>query len=237
MAHALRTLPLGFAHRGARALAPENTLEACSLAVGLGATGVETDAWLTADGVAVLHHDGTVRNGLRRRPIGSMAAAELPGAVPSMNQLYEAIGCDLDISVDVKDPAAAAVVVAAARSAGGEDAVRRLWLCSPDWRLATTWRELSPAVRLVDSSRLRQVKEGVEKRASLLAAAGVDALNMHHSDWSAGLTTLVHRFGVHAFAWDCQFERVVAKMLVAGVDGVYSDNVEEMMRAIRAWSR
>jgi glycerophosphoryl diester phosphodiesterase len=81
------------------------------------------------------------------------------------------------------------------------------------------------------------VKEGVEKRASLLAAAGVDALNMHHSDWSAGLTTLVHRFGVHAFAWDCQFERVVAKMLVAGVDGVYSDNVEEMMRAIRAWSR
>ncbi len=73
--------------------------------------------------------------------------------------------------------------------------------------------------------------------AALLAAAGIDALNMHHSDWNGGLTTLVHRFGVHAFAWDCQFDRVVAKMLVAGVDGIYGDHVEEMTAALRAWTR
>ena len=60
---------------------------------------------------------------------------------------------------------------------------------------------------------------------------------MHHTDWSPGLTTLVHRFGLHAFAWDCQFERVVAKVLAAGIDGVYSDNVEEMMAAVTAWTR
>ena len=237
MAEALRSPPFAFAHRGARSLAPENTLEAFTLAVGLGATGIETDAWMTADGVAVLDHDGTVRSGLRRRPISSFTAAELPATIPTMAQLYGVLGCDLEISVDVKDPAAAAAVVAAARLSSGEDAVGRLWLCSPDWRLAATWRPLSPVVKLVDSSRLRRVKEGVEKRVSLLAAAGVDALNMHHSDWSPGLTTLVHRFGVHAFAWDCQFERVVAKMLAAGIDGVYSDNVEIMTSAIAAWSR
>jgi glycerophosphoryl diester phosphodiesterase len=234
---ALRSPPIAFAHRGARADAPENTIEAFTLAVELGATGLETDVWLTADGVAVLDHDGAVRTGLRRRPIAGTPVAALPATMPTLAQLYEAVGCDLDISVDVKDPAAAGTVVAVARAAGGDDALRRLWLCSPDWRTAASWRELSPAVRLVDSTRRRHVKEGVEKRASVLAEAGVDALNMHYTDWSGGLTTLVHRFGIHSFAWDCQFERVVAKMLVAGVDGVYSDNVREMAAALTAWTR
>ena len=237
MAGALRASPIVFAHRGARALAPENTVEAFTMAAELGATGLETDVWLTADGVPVLDHDGVVRAGLRRRPLARVAAADLPPGIPTLAQLYEAVGCGLEISVDVKEPEAAAAVVAVAREAGGDDALRRLWLCSPDWRQAASWRTLSPAVRLVDSTRRRAVKEGIEKRAALLAEAGVDALNMHHSDWNGGMATLVHRFGVHAFAWDCQYDRVVASMLVAGVDGVYGDHVEEMVAALRAWTR
>lgn len=237
MPEARRPPPIAFAHRGARALAPENTLDAFTLALELGAGGIETDVWMTADGVAVLDHDGSVRSGLRRRPIGQMAAADLPAGIPTIGQLYEAVGCGLEISVDVKDPAAAAVVVAAARAAGGDEALRRLWLCSDDWEAAAGWRELSPAVRLVDSTRRRRVKEGVERRAALLADAGIDALNMHHTDWNAGLTTLVHRFGVLAFAWDCQFERVAVKMLVAGVDAVYGDHVDELTAAVTAWTR
>ena len=50
----LRRPPIAFAHRGARANAPENTLEAFTLAVRLGATGLESDVWLTRDGEAVL---------------------------------------------------------------------------------------------------------------------------------------------------------------------------------------
>jgi glycerophosphoryl diester phosphodiesterase len=234
---ALRSPPIAFAHRGARSEAPENTIEAFELAVRLGATGIESDAWLTADGVPVLDHDGVVRARLRKKPISQLTAAELPPTIPTLAQLYEAVGTDLEVSIDVKDPAAATAIVATARDAGGQQALRRLWLCSADWRTAASWRELSPVVRLVDSTRHRHVREGVEKRAALLAEAGVDALNMHHSDWSGGLTTLVHRFGVHAFAWDCQFERVVARMLVDGVDAVYSDHVEEMTAALIAWTR
>lgn len=44
-------------HRGAAALAPENTLAAFRLAIEQGVDFVETDVQLTADGVAVLMHD------------------------------------------------------------------------------------------------------------------------------------------------------------------------------------
>ena len=62
--------PIGFAHRGASAHAPENTLEAFVLARRLGATGLESDVWLTADGVPVLDHHGKVGTRVRRRRIG-----------------------------------------------------------------------------------------------------------------------------------------------------------------------
>ena len=45
------------AHRGARSLAPENTLAAARLAHRLGAHRWETDAVLTRDGQLVLFHD------------------------------------------------------------------------------------------------------------------------------------------------------------------------------------
>ena len=46
-----------FAHRGACAYAPENTLEAFELAVRMGAHGVELDAHLSRDGEVVVTHD------------------------------------------------------------------------------------------------------------------------------------------------------------------------------------
>jgi glycerophosphoryl diester phosphodiesterase len=52
--------PLVIAHRGASGLAPENTLAAFSLAVALGADGVEFDVQLTADGRPVVIHDRRV---------------------------------------------------------------------------------------------------------------------------------------------------------------------------------
>lgn len=44
-------------HRGARGLAPENTLAAFERALAIGVDTLESDVHLTADGVAVLHHD------------------------------------------------------------------------------------------------------------------------------------------------------------------------------------
>lgn len=49
-----------WAHRGASAYAPENTLEAFQLAVDMGADGVELDIQLTKDGEIVVIHDETI---------------------------------------------------------------------------------------------------------------------------------------------------------------------------------
>lgn len=226
--------PIGFAHRGARAHAAENTIDAFRLALRLGATGLESDVWMTADGVPVLDHDGVVRSGVRKRRFGSMTRDDLPGHVLTLSELYAACGTDFELSLDVKDPAAAASVVAAARDVGAES---RLWLCSPDWRTAAGWRELSPTARLVDSTRRRLMKEGVERRAATLADAGVDAVNLHHTDWTTGFVTLFHRFEVLTMAWDCQHPHVLLEVLRMGTDAIYSDHVDRMVDALAQAAR
>ena len=227
----LRVPPIGFAHRGARADAPENTIEAFALARRLGASGLESDVWLTADGEAVLDHDGVVRSGVRRRPLSAVRRVDLPPHIPTLAELYDACGTEAEVSLDVKEPSAAARAVAVAREAGG-DALGRLWLCSPDWELAASWRSLSDDVKLVDSTRLKRMKEGTERRAAAITDVGIDAMNLHWSDWSGGLVTLFHRFGRHTFGWDAQYRRQLDALLGMGIDGVFSDHVERMVDAL-----
>lgn len=227
----LRHPPIGFAHRGARAHARENTLESFRLALRLGATGIESDVWLTADGVPVLDHDGVVRTGLRKTPIRSVTSSDLPAHIPRLAALYAACGADFELSVDVAEPDAFAQVVAVARAAG-EGALTRLWVCHHDWRVLATWRPQNDAVRLVDSTRLSRIKEGPERRAAVLADAGIDAVNLHWSDWSGGLVTLFHRFNRYALGWDAQHDRMLDTVLRMGIDGVFSDHVDRMMEAI-----
>jgi len=227
----LRRPPIGFAHRGARANAPENTLAAFALAVRLGATGIESDVWVTRDGEAVLDHDGVVRMGLRRRPIAACDRGDLPAHIPTLAELFETVGTDLEISLDVKDPAAFDRTVEVARQAGG-GALGRLWLCHPDWQQVVEWRAACAEVRLVDSTFLGYMPNGPEERAASLAHAGGDAVNLHHSEWTGGLTALFHRFEVLCFGWDAQHERILDDLLDAGVDAVYCDHVDRMVDAL-----
>jgi glycerophosphoryl diester phosphodiesterase len=225
----LLPVPIGFAHRGARALVPENTLEAFRLAKEMGATGLESDVWLTADGEAVLDHDGKVGGWLRRRSIATVPRRRLPSHVPTLAELYEDGGTDLPVSLDVKDPAAFDAVLAAADEAGAREG---LWLCQTDPELLAGWRTRADGARLVLSTRTRYLPGGPERAAALLSSTGIDAVNMHHSEWTGGMTTLFHRFELACLGWDAQLPRHLAELLDMGVDGVYSDHVDRMMEAI-----
>lgn len=53
--------PRLFAHRGASAVYPENTLPAFAAATAAGLAYLEMDVWATSDGVVVVHHDPTLQ--------------------------------------------------------------------------------------------------------------------------------------------------------------------------------
>lgn len=223
--------PIGFAHRGARAHAPENTLEAFDLALRLGATGLESDVWVTSDGVAVLDHDGDLGRWPRKRMIADATKAELPDHIPSLAEFYDRVGTEHEVSLDVKDPMSFNAVLEAARNAGG-NAEEQLWLCHPNYEQLRDWREHTSA-RLVDSTRLSKIKEGPERRANELRNLGIEAVNLRVTDWTGGLVAVFHRFDRFAFGWDAQHEREIAALIDAGIDGVFSDHVDRLSETIR----
>jgi glycerophosphoryl diester phosphodiesterase len=65
-------------HRGARGLAPENTLQAFAAALALGVTTLELDTGVTKDGVVVIHHDRRLNPDIARGPDGRWLEAPTP---------------------------------------------------------------------------------------------------------------------------------------------------------------
>ena len=226
--------PIMFAHRGARAHAPENTIEAFQLALRLGATGLESDAWLTADGVVVLDHDGEVKRGrFRSVPISTVARDDLPTHIPALSEVIGACGTDFHLSIDLKAPEVGPAVLAVLHDRAPE-LVDRTWLCHPSIDVLTGLRAEDAAVRLVNSTRLSRLDDGPERRAARLAEAAIDGINLRNQDWNGGLVALFHRFERTAFSWDLQFEHHLRPSFRMGIDGVYSDHVDRMHEAFRA---
>jgi glycerophosphoryl diester phosphodiesterase len=225
--------PIAFAHRGARAHARENTLDAFGLGLRLGATGLESDVWLTSDRIPVLDHDGVVRVGRRRRSLTQLRRDQLPEHIPSLTDLFERCGTDYHLSLDLKDRSAGTAVISTVREAAPE-LLPRLWVCDPDVELLAGLRSVDDEVKLVNSTRIARMREGPERRAATLSARGIDTVNLHHTDWSGGLTALFHRFQLVCFGWDMQFEHVLRPALRMGLDGVFSDHVDTMVDAFVA---
>jgi len=70
--------PLIIAHRGASALAPENTLAAFQKAIEDGADGIEFDVRISKDGVPVVFHDATLKRiAERENTVSSLTSEEL----------------------------------------------------------------------------------------------------------------------------------------------------------------
>jgi len=114
----LETLPRPtiFAHRGASAHAPENTLAAFDLALAQGADGIELDAKLSADGQVVVIHDATVdRTTERQSRVKDLSLAELRSLdagsffgeqyrgekVPTLEEVFEAVGKRMFVNVEL----------------------------------------------------------------------------------------------------------------------------------------
>jgi glycerophosphoryl diester phosphodiesterase len=226
--------PITFAHRGASGYRLENTLPAFALALEQGATGIESDVWLSADGVPVLHHDRTIRPPGRRIDVTRRTADELaPHGVPRLADLYETLGTGFELSLDVEHAAVALPALAIAQAAG---AASRLWLCHDDFDLLSALRVRSREVRLVCSTRPRRVPggaAGLGKLVGRLAAVPADALNMHWRDWTPRHVAATHEAGLRAFGWDAQSEAAVEHLLALGIDGLYADHPDVLVDRVR----
>jgi glycerophosphoryl diester phosphodiesterase len=236
---------IGFAHRGARDRAPDNTLKAFRLALALGAPGLESDAWLSAEGTVVLDHDGLIGPPWRRQPISRFALAALPNHIPTLAALYQECGSGFELSLDLKAPTAAPAIIETARAAD-RGALARLWLCHPDPAVLSQIRNNDGQVHLVHSTSPRQLSGGAGSAAvgmapldALHAAAladaalGIDAINLRADYWDQAGIACVHDAGLLAFGWAAQRRVTLDRLLAAGADGVYSDHVPLMMAALR----
>ena len=98
---------LVFAHRGASAYAPENTITAFELAAEMGAVGIEFDVQITRDRQLIIHHDrelGRTEDAsgplsdwdfadLRAMDVGSWFGSEFIGVqMPTPVEVVEAVG-------------------------------------------------------------------------------------------------------------------------------------------------
>src|SRR6185436_3647904 len=108
--------PIIFAHRGASAHAPENTMAAFELALAQNADGIELDAKLSADGHVVAIHDasvdrttgahGRVRDlslaELRSLDAGSVFANTFSAEkITMLEEVFEAVGKKMFINVEL----------------------------------------------------------------------------------------------------------------------------------------
>ncbi len=228
----LLTDPILFAHRGASAYAPENTLESFALAQKLGATGLESDVWVTKDGVLVLDHDGVVKSRLRSKSISEFDASQLPSHIPTLEEMLLHCGTQYQLSLDVKDAAVFASIENVVSNIDNS-MLERLWLCHPSIDVLIAQRKIVSQCKLVDSTRLAKIKEGPERRAATISSNGINACNLHFTDWNGGLVALFHRFNVVTFGWDMQHESVLVDSMRMGLDGVFSDWVDRMVESYR----
>lgn len=126
-----------FGHRGARAVAPENTLEGLRRGLADGAVGLEFDVRATRDDALVLLHDATLDrttsgHGLlaehdldvvRRLDAGSGFAAEFAGArVPTLGEVLEEFLGRAALDIELKEQFPEAPTFALARRLDASDA-------------------------------------------------------------------------------------------------------------------
>jgi glycerophosphoryl diester phosphodiesterase len=219
------------AHRGASAVAHENTIAAFTSAAAFGADGVELDARRTADDRIVVHHDARVADG---RVIRNTPAAELPGHIPSLDAALDACA-GMFVNVEIKnDPAdpdfdptdwvAHRVCALLARRAGG-----------PRWLISSFRLETVALCRtLLPSARTAWLVEALDGDVVLRTAAGGHAA-LHPWDpiVDEALIRRAHAAGLAVNTWTCDDADRMRQLIGWGIDGICT-NVPDVALAARS---
>jgi glycerophosphoryl diester phosphodiesterase len=208
------------AHRGAPRQHPENSLPGFELAVRHGAVGIELDVHVTRDGVVVVHHDATVRNGplintltlreLHQYPLAP--GVEIPTLAAVLDRMAQATPPPV-VYVEVKALLIEASVIEVLDRARVPTAVHAF-----DHRVAarvTAARPDIPTGILLDCYLIDPV--------AALRAAGARDYWLQWSFIDRDLVRRVHDAGGRVIAWTVNEPTDAAALRAIGVDGVCSD--------------
>jgi glycerophosphoryl diester phosphodiesterase len=216
-------------HRGASALAPENTLEAFALAVELGCDMLEFDVLDAADGSLVVAHD----------PRRSLA----PGVVSldvALAFFVERLPSTV-LQVDLKRRGLEAAVVDALRRHGvyarswvssfDAGSLRRLADIAPDLPRSYTLprdrlgiskrRPFAPVVR----GALASLGASLPRRLpALLARSKAHAVTLHHSVASGAAIARAHELEAAVYVWTVDDPTRAGSLVRAGADGIITND-------------
>jgi glycerophosphoryl diester phosphodiesterase len=214
--------PLVIGHRGAAAVAPENTLAALEAAVAADADLVEFDI---SPGLQLGHSE-----------------LELPADAIDLDDALEFLREHrLGVHLDVKLPGYEADVVAALRRHGLEDRAvvstafavtsRRIALLAPALPRAIGYpRDRYGVSRIPWPSRLTKagaaaLRLAMPARVPLLLRVGrANVLSLHHALCSRAAVATAHRLGAPVLAWTVNDPATVRRLAAIGVDGIVSDD-------------
>jgi glycerophosphoryl diester phosphodiesterase len=165
------------AHRGDHRQAPENTLDAFSAALAIpGIDGLELDARASADGVAIVLHDASLRRvqGRRIRAARLTAAALSELGVPTLAAVLAACPPHAFLDVELKEDLGEAVLGPLRAARGQPDgSLAGVALSSFDQEALAAVRRLSPAWPCwLNTARL---SERAIREAGTLGCTGIAA--------------------------------------------------------------
>jgi glycerophosphoryl diester phosphodiesterase len=221
-------------HRGAGAIAPENSLAAIETAAAHGLDAVELDVLRRTDGVLVLAH-----------------GPELPSDAPLLDDaLALAARLGLAVQVDVKPAGVEHAVVGAL---GRHGLLRRSFVSSSSLQTLAAFARAEPSLprsytypedRLgVASARLLRpaVRAGLAAlRAALprrlprwLRSVDAAAATLNWAVVSPAAVEVCHALGVAVYVWTVNDAKRVRNLVETGIDGIISDDPRLLPRTLR----
>lgn len=220
---------LVIAHRGASAVAPENTIVAFDAAIEARADAIETDVRLTADGCAVLSHDDKT-HGVK---ISSSLRDALPPSIASLDELLARVPPGFPLYLELKPWVAdgefrSADVVARAvapmlQSRGA------LTISSFDPSAVAAARELVPqaltAIGVLEQTDPTWVIE-------LANASGHQELHVPDTMATAALIERVHAAGLKIAVYTVNSPDRALELERAGADAVFTDDPAAIVWAL-----
>jgi len=244
-----------YAHRGASAERPENTLPAFARALELGANALETDAQLTRDGAVVLSHDPTgERMANVKRSIADCTLAEVrawdvgwgfrgrDGGRPFAGRGYRMATLeellaefpDVVVNVDAKGESRWLVpaVLWGVRNAHAEERVRIASFSAVQLLRARRLGYEATGLSMVESGLVATLPEGALAQLSLSGRAAQwppHAWPIHFAQ--RGLIERCHRLGMRVDFWTINDPDEARRLLDLGADGVMTDDPARVARA------